>query len=187
MKYWRVIPGYGSNDAFYVHCKTQPGFQPLASRSHEMFHQYIQQLLAFQANSPLNPSIHADQDKQFPIVEPSKIRWCGLLYTYWHQMSVIVRCKSDTGGTKQESVKDSLNIPNLLSGILMDTSSSSSSKERKLSRHKIQNSKGLDSRLLKTSLHVHTKIPFNSFTSNRVLLSNIKCGRGILVSLWTFW
>ena len=30
---------YGSNGTFYVHCKTQPDFPPLALRSHEMFHQ----------------------------------------------------------------------------------------------------------------------------------------------------
>ena len=79
MKYCSVIPGYGSNGTFYAHCKTQPDFPPLASRSHEMFHQYIQQLLAFLASSQLNTSIHAERAtkshvEHFPIVEPSKIR-----------------------------------------------------------------------------------------------------------------
>ena len=93
-----VIPGYESNGTFYYHYKIQPDIRPLATISHEMFNQYIQQLLTFLASFPLNPSIHAEratksQGEQFPIVEPSKIRWCGLLYTYCHQMSVIVHYK----------------------------------------------------------------------------------------------
>ena len=159
--------------------KNQPDIPPLATISHEMFNQYTQQLLSFLASFPLNPSTHAEratksQGEQFPIVEPSKIRWCGLLYTYCHQISVIVHCKMGTGRAKQESVK--------LCFLRIVYSSQTFCqkswwtfhqvvrKRNVIFPHKIHNSKGPDTRLLKKS--VHTQIQLNSFTSYRVLIIN---------------